>query len=581
MYLKICYPNGKKYLAIAHGYRDPKTKKTLAKTIQSLGYVDELEKVYPDPIAHFKEVVAKMNAEEAAKKALCRIEIDPKAAIDGDGRKLIGYAPLSQIYHNLGLKLLFDNRSRYTNAEYSVNDIVKTEIYSRILFPGSKKSAFERKGLFFEKNDYSLDDVYRCLSFLNSFKDDILLHLHDKITEKYGRTTELMYYDVTNYYFEIDKNDEDTLNGAGRVLQEGLRKKGVNKEHRPDPIVQMGLLQDVNGIPVTYKLFAGNANDCETLVPIMKEIKRDFNVKKTIVVADKGLNTSPNIIFNILKGDGYVFSQTVRGGNKEFKDYVLNQSGYRKFGKDANSKLKSRIYPREIYVTDIQGKEKKFRIDEKQVVFYSQDYDKRAKAEREATVLKARDLVKNPAKYNRTTSYGAAKYVKNLEFDKETGEVLTVKSVPVFNAEKLAEEEIWDGYYAVVTSELDKSDEEIIEIYRGLWKIEESFKVSKSGIKSRPVFVSRQEHIQAHFLICFIALTIIRILEKQLDNKFSAAQIAESLRSVVGFPLQENWYHFAYADDVSAQIQKTMDIPLTNKFLTTGDIKKILGNTKK
>jgi len=566
MYLKRGFLRGRELLCVAHNYRDVLTKKSKAKIIKTFGYVDELKKVYPDPIGHFKEVVARMNEEEAVKKALCRIQINPSDVVSEDGRKLIGYAPLSQIYHNLGLKLFFNNRSRYTNAEYSLNDIMKTEIYSRILFPGSKKSAFEQKSLFFEKNDYSLDDVYRCLSFLNSFKDDVLLHLHSKITERYGRTTELMYYDVTNYYFEIDEQDE-------------LRKKGVSKEHRPDPIVQMGLLQDVNGIPVTYKLFSGNTNDCETLVPIMKKIKRDFNVKKTIVVADKGLNTHQNIAFNILQGDGYVYSQTVRGGHKELKDYVLDESGYRNFGD--TSKIKSRVYPRLIGVTDIHGKRKEIRIDEKQVVFYSEDYAKRAKCEREAAVLKARDLVKDPAKYNRATSYGAAKYVKNLEFDKETGEVLTVKSIPVFDAEKLAEEEIWDGYYAVVTSELDKSDEEIIEIYRGLWKIEESFKVTKSGIKSRPVFVSSQEHIQAHFLICFIALTIIRILEKQLGNNFSAAQIAESLRGAIGFPLQENWYHFAYADDVTAQIQKTMDIPLTNKFLTTGDIKKILGNTKK
>jgi transposase len=564
MFLKHGKLKDREVLSIAHNYRDPKTKQIKHKTIEFLGYVDELSKKYPDPVAHFKEIVIKMNADEEAKKALCKISIDPKTKLDRDSRKNIGYAALSQIYHKLGLNILFNNRSKTSKAEYSVNDIMKTEIYSRILFPDSKKATYENRGIFFEKNDYSLDDVYRCLSFVNSFKDDIVRHLHDNIVEKYGRTTEIMYYDVTNYYFEIDEQDE-------------LRKVGVSKEHRPDPIVQMGLLQDSNGVPVTYKLFAGNTNDCETLIPILNEVKRDFNIAKTIVVADKGLNTHRNIVHNILEGNGYVYSQTVRGGHKELKDYVLEQNNYRKMGE--TSRIKSRIYPRLITVTDVYGKRKSLRIDEKQVVFYSEDYATRAKREREPAILKAKDMIRNPAKYNRANSYGAAKYVKNLCFNEETGEVAT--SQIWFDEHGLSEEEKWDGYYAIVTSEIDKTDEEIIEIYRGLWRIEESFKVTKSGIESRPVYLSREDHIQAHFLICFISLTVLRLLENQLKNKFHAQRLAQSLSLSIGFSIGENWYAFGYADEVTVEIENQLQIPLTNKFLTTNEIRKILGNTKK
>ena len=566
MYLKQNKINGKTHLIIVHGYRDPKTKIVKTKTIKSLGYLEDLAKQYSDPIAHFKQVVAEMNEEANAEKNLCRIQIDPNSKIENDARKNIGYAVLSQLYHKLELNILFNNRSRYTDAKYPLNDIMKTEVFSRILFPGSKKSTYENRHLFYEKNRYSLDDVYRSLTFLNKIKDGVQLHLHNQMIQKFGRTNEIMYYDVTNYYFEIDEQDE-------------LRKKGVSKEHRTDPIIQMGLFMDTNGIPVTYRLFPGNTNDCETLIPIMKDIKRDYEIGRTIIVADKGINTHRNIIFNLIKGDGYVYSQTIRGGHSELKDYVLDSNGYRASGE--NFRIKSRVYPREIIITDVHGKKKKVRIDEKQVILYSEKYAKRAKAEREAAIVKAYDLVRNPEKYNRATSYGAAKYVKNLEFNSETGEVSTTRQKLFFNYEKLCEEERWDGYYAIITSEHNKTDEEIIDIYRGLWKIEESFRLTKSELKTRPVFVTREDHIQAHFLICFIALMILRLLEYQLGNKYSGARIAESLSQATGYLMQENWYHFGYADEVTEEIEKVTGIPLTQKYLKLGNLRNIFGNTKK
>ena len=384
--------------------------------------------------------------------------------------------------------------------------------------------------------------------------------------KKFGRTTELVYYDVTNYYFEIDKPDK-------------MRKKGVSKEHRPDPIVQMGLLMDTKGIPIMYDLFPGNTNDCETLMPILDKVKKDYEVGRTIIVADKGVNTADNIAFSLAKDDGYVYSQTVRGGNKELKSYVLDESGYRQVGDDY--KIKSRLYPREIAVSNAKGGRTKIRIDEKQVVFYSAAYDRKAKADREPALLKARDLVNNPAKYNKATSYGAAKYVKNLVFDPKTGEVMASKQKPVFDEAKLREEEKFDGYYAIVTSEWKKKDKEIIEIYRGLWRIEEAFKVTKSDLEARPVFLSRNDHIQAHFLICFVALVIARLLALRLGNKYTISKIVESLNKASGSHLEENWYIFDHADEITKAITEILGVDLSRKYLRLGDIKKILGATKK
>jgi hypothetical protein len=443
---------------------------------------------------------------------------------------------------------------------------MKLLVYSRVLCPASKKRTYESKEIYFENTDFLLDDVYRCLGFVNKLKEKLQRHIHRKVSEVYGRNCELVYYDVTNYYFEIDEQDR-------------LRRLGVSKEHRPNPIVQMGLFMDNNGIPISYRLFAGNTNDCETLRPLLSEMRREFNMGRIIVVADRGINTHKNIQWNIVNREGYIYSQTVRGGHKELKEYVLDDKGYRPHG--AGGKIKSRIYPRELSVTDIEDKHKRVRIDEKQVVFYSEVYAKRARAERGAVLLKAHELVSNPAKYNKATSYGAAKYVKNLEFDDNTGEVKTSKVRPVFDEAKLREEEKFDGYYAVVTNELDKSDDEIIGIYKGLWKIEEAFKVTKSNLETRPVYLSREEHIEAHFLICFIALCIARILQYRLDNKYSIAAIVESLNQVFCTYIGENTYFFNYINPIIAEIGEKLDITFNRETLSLLEIKKILGETKK
>jgi transposase len=214
------------------------------------------------------------------------------------------------------------------------------------------------------------------------------------------------------------------------------------------------------------------------------------------------------------------------------------------------------------------------------VIFYSRDYDKRAKAEREPAVQKARDLIGNPSKYNRATSLGAAKYVKNLTYDPKTGEILTTKSKPVFDEAKLREEEKYDGYYAIVSSELDKTDEEIIEIYKGLWRIEESFRVTKSDLATRPVYLERQDRIAAHFMICFIALLIARLIQNRLDNKYTVATIAESLNKTCCTHIGKNLFAFDHADNVLEAVRDKLSIDLTLRYQTLGHMKKILSDVK-
>ncbi|MGI6713113.1 MAG: IS1634 family transposase [Bacillota bacterium] len=555
-------------MSAATNYYDPAKKQSRTRTIKSFGYVDVLEKTYPDPIAYFTSVVEKMDTEEKMAKSLEQIKINRAATLSiGDtNRKHFGYAALSKIYHDLELHTFFINKARNLKIEYILNNVVKLLVFERLKNPASKKKAFENKDRYFENMDFSLDNVYGALSIIAKYKDDLQIYLHKKIKALYGRTTELVYYDVTNYYFQIDEQDD-------------MRRKGVSKEHRPDPIIQMGLFMDTMGIPISYKLFPGNTNDCETVRPMLAELKRDYDIGRAIIVADKGNNTAKNINYHVMRGDGYVYSQTVRGAHKELKEYVFDEEGYTWIGDDY--KIKSRIYPREITIIGNNNKPMKKRIDEKQIIFYSRDYDLRAKAEREPALLKAMELVKDPAKYNRATSYGAAKYVKNLVYDKETGEIITSKRKPLFDEQKLREEEKFDGYYAIVTSELDKSDEEIIDIYRGLWRIEESFKITKNDLKTRPVYLSRQDRIESHFLICFIALAIIRIVQHKLGNKYSANHIMESLRKINCTRVDKNLYIFDHVDEITLAMKDALGIDFSKEFLTLKEIKNILALCKR
>lgn len=562
----------KTYLSIARGYQNAEGK-TRTKVIQYLGSLDELQKQFDDPIAHFKEVINNMNEKEKLEKQPINLKLNKNEHLDENTNnfKNFGYSALSKVYHELEIDKFLINKFKARNfSEYKINNIMKLLVFARCLFPDSKKSTYENKDIFFENSNFSLKEVYNALSYIEPFKEFLQSYIYDHIQEQYKPNNECVFYDVTNYYFEIDDNDN-------------FRKKGVCKEHRPNPIVQMGLFMDSLGLPMCYGLFPGNTNDCLTLKPMVQKLQKNYSIGKVIVVADKGLNTGKNIVYQKAIGNGYVMSLSVRGANQELKDFVLNENGYT-YNQDKTYKKKSRLYPREIkYIKTVNGKEveTKTTIDEKQVIFWSADYAKRAKAERQPAIDKARDLIGNVQKYNKKNCYGASKYVKHLVFNEQTGEIIKAKSKLFLDEDKIAEDEKLDGYYAIVTSEMDKTDDEIIDIYRGLWRIEETFKVTKSELNDRPIFVSTKEHIEAHFLTCYLALVLSRVLQHKLDKKYSVGKILESLSKCNCFNIQENFYLFNYYDTILKDIGDVTDIDFSLKNRTLQDIKKNLGMTKK
>lgn len=575
MFLRKNYnkKTGRTYLQIVHGYRD-KDGKSKSKTIKSIGYLDDLEKIYDDPIAHFEQTAKQMENERLENdEIVIKIKANSRINKEDKNRKNFGHVVFNKVYHELQLDRFFNNKQRHEKFKYDSNSIMKVLLFARLLYPCSKKKTVEIKDRFFDKADFTLDDTYSCLKHFNKIEKEAQQFIHERIVDQYDRNTDLIYYDVTNYYFEIDQSDE-------------FRKKGACKSNSSNPIVQMGLAVDTQGIPISYQLFEGNTHDSQTLMPILNTIKNQFQTNRIIVVADKGLNSGDNIAFNTVLGDGYIYSQSVRGASEDLKKYVLDDNGYRWIDKDKDFKIKSRITPTTINVTvgkyaNGKNKKKKVAIDQKQVIFYSRKYAVRSKKKREEALVKAIDLIANPAKYTKATSYGAAAYVANIDFDKETGEFKDTGKMLFLDEEKIKQEELLDGYYAIVTSEFNESDERIVELYHGLWKIEESFKVTKSTLDARPVYLTLKEHINAHFFICFISLVIARLVEIRLKNKYTIEKILDSLRSVSCSHMDTNHYLFDYADEVTDDINGAFNLDIGQKVMTLKEIKKIFANVKK
>jgi transposase len=572
MFLRKNYSKktGRTHLSIVQGYRD-KDGKTRHKTVQKVGYVDELEKEYDDPIAHFTAVAAAMNEERISSKII-NVTVDTEKQLDRNtaNRKNYGYIVFSKIYHELEIDRFLKNARRHENFKFNNDAIMRLLVYTRLLYPGSKRASHLKKERFFDSFKFSLDDIYNALTHFDKISISLQQHLHEKVKKEYKRDTNLVYYDVTNYYFEIDKQDD-------------LRKKGLSKEHRKDPIVQMGLLLDNKSLPIFYKIFPGNTHDSQTLMPVIAEIKKKFKVKRIITVADKALNSGDNIAFNTILGNGYIYSKSIRGASEDFKAWVLNEKGYRQISD--KYKVKSKIVPDAVINVTVEqrGKKKKKKketVEQKWVVYYSKKYAERAKHKREEAIAKAIKMIENPALYKRSFDYGAAGYIENLKIDKKTGEISNIEDTLKLDVERIEEEQKYDGYYAIVTSELDDTDEHIIEMYRGLWRIEESFKVTKSVLGVRPIHLRTDEHINAHFLICFVSLLIARIIELKLKGKYTIAKIAETLRNVECSNLDQNLWLFDYADDVTDYINAVFGTDIGRQIMTLKEIKKNLANTK-
>lgn len=572
MYLRTVHDKrlNRTYLSAAHNYRDHNGKPKV-KNVQSFGRLDELQKLYADPISHFTKVVEEMEAERVQSKTITvTLDMTQQLPRGTTLRKNFGCVLLSKIYHELDIARFLNNARRHERHKFNTEAMMRLLLYTRLLEPASKRASYYNKDGFFEKFDFDLPDVYSALTFYDKISSGLQQHLHEKIVEQYNRDTRLVYYDVTNYYFETEKQDD-------------LRRKGCGKQGKRTPLVQMGLMMDRDSLPIMYKIFPGNKHDSQTLMPMLAQVKAKYKTKRIISVADKALNSGDNIAFNTALGDGYVFSKSVRGASADFKAWVVAPAGYTESGTDY--KYKSRLVPDEkikIHVNKPDGKigTKTVCVEQKQVAFYSEKYAVRAKRKRAEILAKAADMIKNPAKYKGVLDYGAAGYIKNLKIDKETGEIISTKDVMMIDYDRIAEDEKYDGYYAIVSSELDETAESIINIYRGLWRIEESFKITKSVLGTRPIYLQTEEHINAHMLICFIALLIGRILEKRMGGKYTFKKITETLQKIECSNVSQNIWLFDHADDITDEMNRIFGTPFGHRLMTLEQIKKFFTYSK-
>lgn len=555
-------------LCIVQSYRDPVTKVSKTKRIMNVGYLENLQKQYDDPIAHFQKVAKEMSKTYNTKTKPVHITLDPAKSLELgiDLIKNFGYTALSALYHELKLDAFFRGRQRSLDIDYSLNSVMKLLVYSGILFPGTIKQIYENKEQFFDKMAFSLNDVYRSFTYFHRYKTQLQTWINERICENYGRDTSQMYYYVTKHYFETSEQDQ-------------LLKNDVSKEQRTDPIVQMGLFVDKNGLPVSYQLFPRNPGDALILSPAIQKRAQDFGAGKVILVGDNGINPADSLYDVLSGGNGYIVCQSIRDVEKEIKDYVFDQEGYMPFGEEC--RIKSRIYTRQVHITTASGRKKSISFDEKQIVFYNKKYARCAMAEREDVLLKAKDLIASPSKYNKVTAYCVAKYVQNIKYDKRTGEILQGKQPLHLDKKGLKEEEKYDGYYLFLTSELDESVDDLIHAYSRLWEIEESFKYINSTYHGRPVFMSRVEHMHAHFLTCHVSLVLTRILEMKIQKKYPLDRILQSLRKCNYVNIESNHYIQSYYDSVLDLIGKSIGVDFSKKYATLSKIKENIGSTKK
>lgn len=544
------------YLCIVQSYRDPVTKVTKKKRIKNIGYLEDLMKEYDDPIAHFQQVAKEMSDEYTAENKPVQVALDPSKALEPgiDLTKNLGYTALSALYHDLKIDVFFRGRQRGIDIPYNLNSIMKLLVYGNILYLGTIKHIYNRRHLFFDKMEFTLDDLYDSFKYFRRYNTHLQKWMFKYLCEKYNCQTDEVYYYVTKQYFEIDK-DSSHIGGHTR---------------RTDPIVQLELLADKNGLPISYELSSRAPSDILTIKASTTKRINELNAKRAILVGDNGINSPNNLFYVLSNGHGYIVQQNIRSADKEIKDFVLSERGYRPFGEDG--KIKSRLITRTAKITTGSGKKKTVQIKEKQIVFYNSKYARCVMSQREDMLLKANDLITTQ------NASGANRYVQNLKYDSP---VITGTNGLNIDEETLKEEEKYDGYYLFFTSEIDNPDEDLVNAYSGLWEIENVFKYTNSAFYSPPENITREEHMYAHYLSRYISLILTRLIQQKVDYAFPLERMLYSLRKCTCIHIEDNNYIQSYFDTVLDTIGHSIGVDFSKRYGTLCKIKENIAITKK
>ncbi len=437
--------------------------------------------------------------------------------------KRLAACVLDPVFSALGLDRLFASVKHASKIRYDLQGLVRLLVYGRILEPASKCATMEQNGTYHEPlvSSDNPDNVYDALTVIDENAEKVFRRMNTCIKRGIGRNPSLVFYDVTNFYFEIAEADEDVLDESGNVVEKGLRKFGVSKENRKQPIVQIGLFMDDNGIPVSFEMFPGNTLDHHTLRPAMERTVDGFGLGRFVLVADRGMYSAPNMCHVTDAGNGYIVSKSLRKSTAATRRWAVSPEGYTVVSD--RFRRKSRTVRREVTLVkkDKDGKEtrERRRFTEKEVVYWSEAFYRREMHEHKSFLDFVERLRANPAGFrvSAAQSKSLRKFLKDEYLNKKTNEVVDGrKLVAMIDEDKLNEFNELMGYYMIATSELDTPDQEIIDKYHGLTQIEDQFREMKGTLEARPVFVNTPEHIHAHLLVCFIALTMMRLVQRRI-----------------------------------------------------------------
>lgn len=497
--------------------------------------------------------------------------------------KNIGYFLVDALFDALGISSVLTLHKSRKKIPYDLVGLTKLLVIGRTLSPASKISTYENKDNYLMPVTESTDwhEIYKCLDELDKKSEAIQKRMNQKLTGPTGKRGEITYYDVTNYFFEIEQNDDDAFDEHGVLIKKGLRKKGVCKNNRKTPIVQMGMFLDEHGIPVSYHLFPGNTLDQATLRPAMKKTIDQYNLKKIIIVADRGLTSNKNLAHIKDQAHGYVFSKSIKKCAKLERTWVLDQEGYSS-NKEGSFKVKSKIVTKKI--KDENGKE--VEVKEKVICYWSKKFYMRELKENESFLATLQKYIDQPSSI-KSEKGKLKKFIDETAVDGETGEILNPRTLRSINMAKAQEFNDLMGYYMIVTSEIDRPDEEIIDTYRGLTRIEDSFRIIKSDLKARPIYVSLEEHINAHFLVCFIALVMMRLIQNKIveatgastksafdwEAGLSAKRIQTALKEYSAIEIPQGYFLTTKATEDLKTITRALGIEKDLRIPTLSELK--------
>ena len=601
MFIEKFKNNGKDYLRLVHAVRKPNKNGDMVSTkkvLLNIGPLDRFDDGLPDYLPRLKKSFKSGNPLIPSLEPFCSSQKTAETyrfSINGGSPdcfghpKLFSHILLERILEELGLNTFFSSYKGFTKIQYDVYGFAKLLIFGRLLNPASKSATVRQNGDYFEPvlTQYNPDNVFDTLDFICNNKDKIIRRINTSLVKKAGRSPEIIYYDVTNFYFEINEPDDDILDGDGNVIEKGQRKMGVCKEERKLPVVQMGLFMDDTGIPIAIESFPGNTLDHLTLRSALEKNIDGLDFSRFILIGDRGICCYPNLLHLKDAGNGYIVSKSLLKSTKKEQEWTYSDDGY--ISVSGDFKYKSRTVKKT--VKDENGNKRT--IEEKVVVYWSKKFQMRAEQENKKFLDFLKKLQEHPENFRITAAQSKSlrKFFKKECVNEKTGEILdSTKIRALIDFDRVAEYRKSLGYYQIVTSELTMDAKEVIDKYHGLTQIEDQFRVMKGDLETRPLYVRTPEHVTAHLLICMIVLIMLRIIQKRIisSGKVQLDPDAYWSSGLNGHRLQEalnKWkvdllpgelYRFMDADDPDLKlILDSFGINIPAKLYRRAELKSI------